>query len=83
MSETPTYAAVPELLDAHRLAIVQAQIEQAQIEAYQLGAFVAALPAGDPQRKDMDAKLKRTRAILAGYRAQEAELLKQLTRSEP
>ena len=83
MSEPPTYTAVPDLLDAHRLAIVQAQIEQLQIEVYHLEAGLLALPPTDPKAKELGAALKRSGAILAGYRKIETELLKQLTRSDP
>jgi len=78
MTTPPTYAAVPDLLDAERLIIIQAQIEQLRIEAFQLEAAVAALPIDDPKLKELAANLKRTRAILAGYRAQEAALIGQL-----
>jgi len=75
MTTPPTYAAVPDLLDAERLIIVQAQIEALRIEAYQLEAAVAALPIDDPKLKELAANLKRARSILAGYRAQEAVLI--------
>jgi len=80
---TPTHAAIPDLLDAHRLAIAQAQIEQLLIEEYQLGAAVAALPIDDPKLKELAANLKRSRAILAGYRTQEAGLLAALNSGMP
>jgi len=73
------HAAVPDLADADRLAIVQQQIAQLLIEAYQLEAAVAALPIDDPQLKEYAGKLKRSTAILTGYRTQESALLAQLT----
>jgi len=74
----PHYAAVPELPDAHRLAIVQEQIQQLAIELYKYEAATTALPVGDAQLPQMAANVKRTREILAGYRAIESELIGRL-----
>jgi hypothetical protein len=68
-------AAIPELRDELRLAIIQEQITGLLVQAYQFEAALVALPAGDGQAQAIGASLERTRAILAGYRAQEAALL--------
>ena len=77
------YTAVPDLDDALRLAVIQAQIEALRIEAYQLEAAYAALPGGDPQEKALRTSLERARAILAGYRAQEGALIAALNGARP
>jgi hypothetical protein len=73
----PHYA-VPELPDAHRLTIVQEQIQQLVIELYKFEAATRALSIGDAQLPVMAANVKRTREILAGYRAIEGELIEKL-----
>lgn len=73
-----TYAAVPELPDADRLAIVQQQIRQLAIELYSFEAATTALPLDDPQLPKMAESVKRSRAIIAGYRAIESDLIGRL-----
>lgn len=77
----PTYAAVSELPDAARLAIVQEQIKQLAIELYKYEAATRALPLDDAQLPQMAANVARSRAILAGYRLIEAELIGRLNAS--
>lgn len=75
---TTTHTAVPELPDTIRLQIIQQEIQQLQIEVYKLDATVRALPPRDAQAAQLAASHDRARAILVGYRAQEAELLERL-----
>ena len=73
-----THAAVPDLLDVERLAIVQQQLAQLLVETYQLEAASAALPKDHPKAKAYRTELAHARATLAGYRAQEAALIERL-----
>lgn len=79
----PTYAAVPDLLDEERLAIVQAQIKQLLPQIYAFEAAVTALPKEAKQRKEFGAELAHTRKALAGYRAIEAELIERMNGAPP
>lgn len=74
----PSFAVVPDLPDAARLAIVQEQIRGLAIELYKYEAATRALPLDDAQLPQMAANVTRSRAILAGYRAIEAELIERL-----
>lgn len=74
----PAFAVVPELPDAGRLAIVQEQIRGLAIKLYEYEAATRALPVDDAQLPQMAVNVARTGAILAGYRAIEAELIERL-----